>query len=95
MLPLGVPAVSRIRDVTRYHHGKAVDLLRDNLGPNCSGQSCESYSISSQANSIGCHIITATKDILSKLVFVGKIWAVLSKRRTNVYADAAQAGYHL
>jgi len=47
-----------------------------------------------QANSIGCHIITATNDILKKLVLVGKDLEEYSLETVKMFnEDAIKAGY--
>lgn len=49
-----------------------------------------------QADSIGCHIITATNDVLAKLAFVGKDLDVYSLETVEMfYKDAASAGYSI
>ena len=49
-----------------------------------------------QANAVGCHIITATNDILKKLVLVGKDLHEYSLDTVKMfYNDAQQAGYQL
>jgi transaldolase len=49
-----------------------------------------------QADAIGCHIITATTDILKKLQFVGKDLNEYSLETVKMfYDDAQKAGYHL
>lgn len=49
-----------------------------------------------QADSIGCHIITATHDILNKLSLVGKDLSEYSLDTVKMfYNDAQQAGYKL
>jgi transaldolase len=49
-----------------------------------------------QADAIGCHIITATNDILSKLSSVGKDLTEFSLETVRMfYNDARQAGYTL
>jgi transaldolase len=49
-----------------------------------------------QANAIGCHIITATPDILKKLTLVGKDLAEYSLETVEMFAeDAAKSGFHL
>lgn len=49
-----------------------------------------------QADSVGCHIITATHDLLHKLVLVGKDLDVYSLETVKMFhRDAAQAGYEL
>jgi len=47
-----------------------------------------------QANEIGCHIITATNDILNKLQLLGKDHSDYSLETVQMfYKDAAAAGY--
>jgi transaldolase len=49
-----------------------------------------------QADAIGCHIITATNDILKKLSLVGKDLADYSLETVKMFADdAAGSGFHL
>jgi len=49
-----------------------------------------------QADAVGCHIITATNDILKKLVLVGKDLHDYSLDTVKMfYNDAQQAGYQL
>jgi transaldolase len=49
-----------------------------------------------QADSIGCHIITATNDILKKLSLVGKDLADYSLETVEMfYKDATAAGYKI
>ena len=49
-----------------------------------------------QANAIGCHIITATNDVLKKLSLVGKDLNAYSLETVKMfYEDAAEAGYAL
>jgi transaldolase len=49
-----------------------------------------------QANDMGCHIITATNDILSKLVMVGKDLTEYSLDTVKMfYKDATAAGYSI
>jgi transaldolase len=49
-----------------------------------------------QADVIGCHIITATPDILAKLSLLNKDLAEYSKETvTMFYTDALAAGYHI
>lgn len=49
-----------------------------------------------QADAIGCHIITVTKDILAKLPMLGKDLGMLSLETVQMFADdAAKAGYQL
>ena len=47
-----------------------------------------------QADAVGCHIITATNDILKKLSLVGKDLAQYSLETVEMfYKDAKAAGY--
>lgn len=49
-----------------------------------------------QANAIGCHIITATSDILNKIPLIGKDLDDFSLDTVKMfYSDARQAGYEL
>ena len=49
-----------------------------------------------QANNIGCHIITATHDLLHKLELIGKDLDDHSLDTVKMFhRDAAQAGYEL
>jgi transaldolase len=49
-----------------------------------------------QANAVGCHIITATHDLLHKLTLVGKDLGDYSLDTVKMFhRDAAQAGYEL
>ena len=49
-----------------------------------------------QANDIGCHIITATKDILQKLYLVNKDLREFSLETVKMfYDDARNAGFRL
>lgn len=49
-----------------------------------------------QADSVGCHIITATNDLLNKLALVGKDLDDYSLETVEMfYRDAAQAGFAL
>ena len=49
-----------------------------------------------QANSIGCHIITATNDLIRKLSLAGKDLAQYSLETVQMfYDDATRAGYQL
>jgi transaldolase len=47
-----------------------------------------------QADAIGCHVITVTKDVLGKLPMVGKDLATLSLETVQMFRqDALSAGY--
>jgi transaldolase len=49
-----------------------------------------------QADAIGCHIITATSDVLKKLSLVGKDLGEYSLDTVKMfYEDARKAGYQL
>ena len=49
-----------------------------------------------QADAVGCHIITATSDILRKLVLVGKDLREYSLETVSMfYEDARKAGYQV
>ena len=49
-----------------------------------------------QANDIGCHIITATNDILKKLELLGKDLEEFSLETVKMfYQDATSAGYKI
>jgi transaldolase len=49
-----------------------------------------------QANEIGCHIITATSDILSKLNLLGKDLSEYSVETVNMFRnDAIASGYSI
>ena len=49
-----------------------------------------------QADAVGCHIITATNDVLKKLELVGKDLREFSLETVKMFhADARQAGYTL
>jgi transaldolase len=49
-----------------------------------------------QANAIGCHIITATNDILNKLHLIGKSLEEFSLETVKIfYKDAVAAGYQI
>jgi transaldolase len=49
-----------------------------------------------QADAVGCHVITATNDILKKLDLMGKDLTEYSLETVRMFhADAAAAGYAL
>jgi transaldolase len=49
-----------------------------------------------QANDAGCHVITATSDVLAKLALVGKSLEVFSRETVQMfYDDARAAGYEI
>jgi len=49
-----------------------------------------------QADAVGCHIITATSDVLKKLTLIGKDLSEYSLDTVRMfYEDARKAGYQL
>jgi transaldolase len=49
-----------------------------------------------QANEIGCHIITATSDILNKLNLIGKDLTTYSLETVKMFRnDAVQSGFQI
>jgi transaldolase len=49
-----------------------------------------------QADDVGCHIITATESVLSKLPTIGKDLVAYSLETVQMfYNDAARSGYKL
>ena len=49
-----------------------------------------------QANEIGCHIITATSDILGKLNLIGKDLTAYSLETVKMFRnDAVQSGFEI
>jgi transaldolase len=49
-----------------------------------------------QADSIGCHIITMTRDLIAKLDLLGKDLQVFSLETVKMFrADAMAAGFHI
>lgn len=49
-----------------------------------------------QADAVGCHIITATRDVLAKLPLVGKDLLAFSLETVQMFrADAVTAGFHI
>ena len=49
-----------------------------------------------QADQVGCHVITATNDLLNKVKLIGKDLDVYSKETVQMfYDDAAKSGYKL
>jgi transaldolase len=49
-----------------------------------------------QANAVGCHVITVTRDLLGKLVMVGKDLDELSLETVRMFRqDAVNAGYNI
>ncbi len=52
------------------------------------------YGVSDQADEVGCHIITATNDVLAKLQLVGKDLTEYSRETVQMfYRDANACGF--
>jgi len=80
-----VPIMSEIVDILKNHHN--IELIW--ASPR------ELFNVI-QANSIGCHIITATNSILKKLPTIGKDLNQFSLETVQMfYNDALHAGYKL
>jgi transaldolase len=97
-----VPAVvsvfaGRVADTGRDpvpHMAKALELLRDRPKAELLWASPRELLNIFQADSIGCHIITATPDVLKKLSLVGKDLEVYSRETVSMfYNDAKAAGF--
>jgi transaldolase len=74
----------------------AVDLLRPYPGQQLLWASPRELLNVFQADAIGCHIITATADVLQKLALVGKDLTGYSLETVRMFhRDAQQAGYTL
>ena len=74
----------------------AVDLLRPHPGLELLWASPRELLNVFQADAIGCHIITATADLLQKLALVGKDLGEYSLETVRMFhRDAQQAGYAL
>jgi transaldolase len=74
----------------------AVDLLRPYPGQQLLWASPRELLNVFQADAIGCHIITATADILQKLALVGRDLTDYSLETVRMFhRDAQQAGYRL
>ena len=70
---------------------KTLRLFLDGLGRR---EEYEHYLNVFQADAIGCHIITATNDILKKLALVGKDLDAYSRETVEMFrSDALAAGY--
>jgi transaldolase len=99
--PIGCVSIfaGRIADTGR----DPVPLMADAVGLLCSAPNLEVIWASPrellnifQADSVGCHIITATNDILMKLSLVGKDLTEYSLETVRMfYEDARRAGYKL
>jgi len=75
---------------------QAVNILKDNPHAELIWASPRELLNIFQANDIGCHIITATNDILKKLQIVGKPLGVYSLETVRMFRnDAVQAGFAL
>lgn len=97
-----VPAVvsvfaGRVADTGRDpvpHMAKALELLRDRPKAELLWASPRELLNIFQADAIGCHIITATPDVLKKLSLVGKDLEVYSRETVSMfYNDAKAAGF--
>lgn len=74
----------------------AVELLRPYAGLELIWASPRELLNVFQANSVGCHIITATTDILNKLSLIGKDLHEYSLETVKMfYDDARKAGYQI
>lgn len=74
----------------------AVDLLRPHPREELLWASPRELLNVFQADAVGCHIITATNDVLKKLTLVGKDLAAYSLDTVKMFHDdAKQAGYSL
>jgi transaldolase len=74
----------------------AVELLRDIPDAELIWASPRELLNVFQADTIGCHIITATSDILKKLTLVGKDLDQFSLETVQMfYNDAQKAGFTL
>ena len=101
-LDIGVPAIvsvfaGRIADTGRDpipYMTSALHFLRDRPKAELLWASPREVLNISQADSIGCHIITATSDILAKLALAGKDLAEYSLDTVKMfYNDAQAAGF--
>ena len=97
-----VPAVvsvfaGRVADTGRDpvpHMAKALELLRDTPKAELLWASPRELLNIFQADAIGCHIITATPDLLKKLSLVGKDLDLYSRETVSMfYNDAKAAGF--
>ncbi len=74
----------------------ALELMKDYLNIELLWASPRELLNIFQANAIGCHIITATNDVLKKLPIVGKDLGEFSLETVKMfYDDAVKAGYKL
>lgn len=75
---------------------KAVEILRSVSNAELIWASPRELLNIFQADAVGCHIITATNDILKKLDLIGKDLRDFSLDTVRMfYSDAQKAGYHL
>jgi transaldolase len=75
---------------------KAIEILKSNPGAELMWASSRELLNIFQADAIGCHVITVTKDLLSKLSLVGHDLADFSLDTVKMfYYDAQRAGYTL
>jgi transaldolase len=75
---------------------KAVEMLRSHPAAELLWASPRELLNVFHANDCGCHIITATPDLLAKLSLVGKDLATYSLETVKMfYSDASAAGYSL
>ena len=97
-----VPAVvsvfaGRVADTGRDpvpHMAKALELLRDRPKAELLWASPRELLNIFQADAIGCHIITATPDVLKKLSLVGKDLDLYSRETVSMFHnDAKAAGF--
>jgi transaldolase len=100
----GVPAVvsvfaGRIADTGRDpvpHMRQALELLANRPKAELLWASPRELLNIFQADAIGCHIITATPDVLKKLALVGKDLEAYSKETVSMfYNDASAAGFSI
>jgi transaldolase len=76
--------------------GKAVQIMRSKPKAELIWASPRELLNVFQANAVGCHIITATNDILKKLALVGKDLDAYSLETVKMfYQDAKMAGYSI
>jgi transaldolase len=74
----------------------AVEMLRDVPGAELIWASPRELLNVMQADAIGCHIITATSDILRKLALVGKDHSEYSLETVKMFhSDAMASGFSL
>ena len=75
---------------------KAVDILKPNPNVQLMWASSRELLNIFQADAIGCHVITVTKDVLSKIPFIGYDLADYSVDTVKMfYDDARSSGFSL